>query len=58
MRLKVDENLHDDVAVLMTAKGHDVHTVHSEGLRGCGPNYVRLERNCTAMGGNLTFLER
>jgi predicted nuclease of predicted toxin-antitoxin system len=36
MRLKIDENLHDDVAVLLAGEGHDVHTVHSEGLRGRG----------------------
>lgn len=34
MRFKVDENLHDDVAKLLADAGHDVHTVHEEGLRG------------------------
>lgn len=34
MRFKVDENLHDDVATLLTSHGHDAHTVHGEGLRG------------------------
>jgi predicted nuclease of predicted toxin-antitoxin system len=35
MRFKIDENLHDDVAALLAAHGHDVHTCHTEGLRGC-----------------------
>ena len=35
MRFKVDENLHDDVANLLAGDGHDAHTVHAEGLRGC-----------------------
>lgn len=35
MRFKIDENLHDDVAALFARQGHDAHTVHSEGLRGC-----------------------
>ena len=34
MRFKIDENLRDDVAALLTGHGHDVHTVHTEGLRG------------------------
>lgn len=34
MQFKIDENLHDNVADLLAAHGHDVHTVHSEGLRG------------------------
>jgi predicted nuclease of predicted toxin-antitoxin system len=35
MRFKIDENLHDDVASLLTARGHDAETIHSEALRGC-----------------------
>ena len=35
MRFKIDENLHDDVAALLANEGHEVHTVHVEGLRGC-----------------------
>lgn len=34
MRFKIDENLHDDVAAMLVAAGHDVHTVYDEGLRG------------------------
>jgi predicted nuclease of predicted toxin-antitoxin system len=34
MRLKIDENLHDEVATLFVAAGHDAHTVYDEGLRG------------------------
>lgn len=34
MRLKIDEILHDDVAAFLAAAGHDVHTVHDEGMRG------------------------
>jgi predicted nuclease of predicted toxin-antitoxin system len=36
MRFKVDENLHDDIAALLASHGHDVHTVHFQGLRGAG----------------------
>ena len=35
MRFKIDENLHDDAAAFLVGEGHEVHTVHSEGLRGC-----------------------
>ncbi len=34
MQLKVDENLHDDVAALLRGRGHDALTVHDQGLRG------------------------
>lgn len=34
MRLKIDENLHSDVAELLRTHGHDVQTVHEEGLQG------------------------
>lgn len=40
MRLKIDENLHDDVAALFIAAGHDVHTVYGEGLRGSPDNSI------------------
>jgi hypothetical protein len=30
MRFKIDENLHDDVAVLLSQEGHDAQTVHDE----------------------------
>jgi predicted nuclease of predicted toxin-antitoxin system len=34
MRFKIDENLHDELAALFVAAGHDAHTVYDEGLRG------------------------
>lgn len=40
MRFKIDENLHDDVAALLVAAGHDVDTVYDEGLRGSPDNAI------------------
>lgn len=34
MRLKIDENVHGDVAVALRTQGHDVTTVHDERLAG------------------------
>ena len=34
MRFKVDENLPDDIAETLQARGHDAETVYGEGLRG------------------------
>jgi predicted nuclease of predicted toxin-antitoxin system len=34
MRFKVDENLPDDIAEALQARGHDAETVYGEGLRG------------------------
>jgi predicted nuclease of predicted toxin-antitoxin system len=34
MQFKVDENLHEDVAVLIQQHGHDALTVYDQGLRG------------------------
>ncbi|MHB8973998.1 MAG: DUF5615 family PIN-like protein [Pirellulaceae bacterium] len=34
MRLKIDENLHSDVAELLRTHGHDAETVWDEGLQG------------------------
>jgi len=34
MRFKIDENLHDEVAAMLAAAGHDAHTVYDEGLLG------------------------
>lgn len=56
MRLKIDENLHDDVAALLAAQGHDVHTVHSEGLRGVGD--PKLAQHCRQEGRALVTLDR
>ena len=34
MLFKVDENLHEDVAVVLRTRGHDAATVFDEGLQG------------------------
>jgi len=34
MRIKIDENVHPDAAVLLRREGHDVLTVFDEDLRG------------------------
>ena len=34
MKLKLDENVHTDVAGALRAQGHDVLTVHDQGLAG------------------------
>lgn len=34
MRVKIDENLHAEVADLFRFHGHDAQTVHEEGLQG------------------------
>jgi hypothetical protein len=34
MQFKIDENLHDEIATLLAAEGHDAHTVHVERLTG------------------------
>jgi predicted nuclease of predicted toxin-antitoxin system len=46
MRFKIDENLHDDVAQLLSQAGHDAQTVHDEGLRGCDDSV--LAQHCVA----------
>lgn len=40
MRFKIDEDLHDEVAALLSGAGHDVHTVYEEGLRGSPDNAI------------------
>jgi predicted nuclease of predicted toxin-antitoxin system len=55
MRFKIDENLHDDVAVLLTDAGHDAHTVHAEGLRGT--NDAALARHCVDEARALVTLD-
>jgi predicted nuclease of predicted toxin-antitoxin system len=44
MRFKIDENLHEEVAQLLVAAGHDSETVFAEGLRGIGDE--ALEKHC------------
>ncbi|MBW3600859.1 MAG: DUF5615 family PIN-like protein [Planctomycetes bacterium] len=34
IQLKIDENLHSDAASLLRQRGHDVLTVHEQGLKG------------------------
>lgn len=34
MKLNLDENVHTDVASVLRAQGHDVLTVHDQGLAG------------------------
>jgi predicted nuclease of predicted toxin-antitoxin system len=55
MRFKIDENLHDDVAVLLTDRGHDVHTVHAEGLKACDDDV--LANHCQIDGRALVTLD-
>jgi len=55
MRLKIDENLHDEVAELLRREGHDVETVHSEGLRGSED--AVLAQHCLAENRALITLD-
>jgi predicted nuclease of predicted toxin-antitoxin system len=55
MRFKVDENLHDDVAALLASHGHDAHTVHTEGLRGCDDG--ALAQHCRVEGRTIVTLD-
>jgi predicted nuclease of predicted toxin-antitoxin system len=55
MRFKIDENLHDDVASLLVNRGHDVHTVHAEGLQGC--NDDSLANHCKTDDRALVTLD-
>jgi predicted nuclease of predicted toxin-antitoxin system len=40
MRFKIDENLPNDVATVLTRSGHDVATVHGQGLVGAGDDTI------------------
>jgi predicted nuclease of predicted toxin-antitoxin system len=55
MRFKIDENLHDDVAVLLTDAGHEAHTVHVEGLRGADDS--ALAQHCVKEARALVTLD-
>lgn len=50
MKIKLDENVHGDVAEALRTQGHDVATVHDEGLAGRhDPDIgeaVRVEGRC------------
>ena len=48
MRFKVDENLHDDIAEALRARGHDAMTVHDQSMRG--DSDARLSEVCRAEG--------
>ncbi|HEY3391575.1 MAG TPA: DUF5615 family PIN-like protein [Lacipirellulaceae bacterium] len=54
-RFKIDENLHDDVAALLADRGHDVHTVHTEGLQGCDDDALAV--HCKNDGRALVTLD-
>ena len=55
MRLKIDENLHDDVAALFVTAGHEAHTVYDEGLRGSPDNAIF--DHCQAEGRAIVTLD-
>ncbi len=55
MQFKIDENLHDDAAQLMQADGHDVETVHSEGLRGADDSNIAA--HCRSEGRAIVTLD-
>ncbi len=55
MRFKIDENLHDDVAQLMQGAGHDVETVHTEGLRGADDSTIAA--HCRGEGRAVVTLD-
>jgi len=40
MRFKIDENLPNDVAALFSRSGHDVATVHGQGLPGAADGTI------------------
>ena len=56
MRFKIDENLHQEVAALFQASGHDAETVHSEGISGCDD--AALLATCQTEGRALVTLDR
>jgi predicted nuclease of predicted toxin-antitoxin system len=55
MRFKVDENLNDDVADALRARGHDAATVHDQRMRG-GVD-ARLGEACRAEGRAIVTLD-
>jgi predicted nuclease of predicted toxin-antitoxin system len=55
MRFKIDENLHDDVAAVVMAAGHDVQTVYDEGLRGSPDDAIA--RHCQLEDRALVTLD-
>lgn len=52
MRFKLDENLPPDAADLLREAGHDVRTVHDQGLRGCDDPAVLAA--CQVMTGRCS----
>jgi predicted nuclease of predicted toxin-antitoxin system len=55
MRLKIDENLHDDLAKLLADEGHDVQTVRDEGMSGCEDPV--LSQHCRSENRTLVTLD-
>ena len=53
--LKIDENLHDDVAEILRGRGHDVETVYGEGLQG--EDDTTIASRCQEEGGALVMLD-
>jgi predicted nuclease of predicted toxin-antitoxin system len=54
VKLKLDENVHTDVAGALRAQGHDVLTVHDQGLAG-RPDYDLARAVRTEQRGLITF---
>jgi predicted nuclease of predicted toxin-antitoxin system len=55
MKFKLDENLPVDAADLLSAAGHDVHTVYQEGL--CGEPDSKIADICQAEARILITLD-
>ncbi|HWB66829.1 MAG TPA: DUF5615 family PIN-like protein [Mycobacteriales bacterium] len=56
MKVKLDENIPVSAASALAAQGHDVDTVHGEGLAGCDDAAVL--RAATSAGRLLVTLDR
>jgi predicted nuclease of predicted toxin-antitoxin system len=55
MRLKIDENLHPDVATYLRGQGHDAATVWDESLRGTADS--NLAQVCQQEGRALITMD-
>jgi predicted nuclease of predicted toxin-antitoxin system len=55
MKFKLDENLPVETALLLTAAGHDAHTVYQEDL--CGAPDSKVSSVCRAEGRVLITLD-
>lgn len=43
MKIKIDENLPVDIVMLFRSDGHDVESVHSEGIQGCSDQVLIMK---------------